>query len=57
MEHIPGYDRWKTTPPEEADPVAYCDICGAPLYEGDGILDVFGEMWCDKCVEDGRRIL
>lgn len=24
MEHIPGYDEWKTTPPEQG-PATYCD--------------------------------
>lgn len=58
MEHIQGYDSWKTTPPEQNEsPAAHCSLCGAPLYEGDGILDVFGEMWCDDCIENNRRTL
>lgn len=58
MEYIPGYDAWKTTPPEyEERPVAHCSLCGKALYDGDGILDVFGDMWCDICIEDNRRIL
>ena len=35
MEHIPGYDAWKTTSPDDPEPVEHCDICGAPIYEGD----------------------
>lgn len=58
MECIPGYDSWKTAPPEPSEqPVAYCSLCGAALYEGDGILDVFGDMWCDDCIENNRRTL
>lgn len=57
MEHIPGYDDWKTTPPDDLEPVAYCDDCGHPLFEGDGITDIFGYPWCDECLADKRRIL
>ncbi|BCZ26395.1 hypothetical protein EUBC25_04820 [Claveliimonas bilis] len=57
MEHIPGYDDWKTTPPDDPEPVAYCDDCGHPLFEGDGITDIFGYHWCDECLADKRRIL
>lgn len=31
MEHIPGYDEWKTTPPEQG-PATYCDSCGCETY-------------------------
>lgn len=58
MEPIAGYDEWKTTPPEpDGHPVSHCSLCGNPLYDGDSVMDVFGDMWCDKCVEDARRIL
>lgn len=57
MENIPGYDAWKTTPPEEGKPVMYCKSCGEPLYEGDSVLDVCGDVWCDECVERNRRII
>lgn len=57
MEAIPNYDNWKTTPPDDPKPVAYCSLCGEPLYEGDGILDVLGDMWCEKCIDDNRRFL
>lgn len=56
MEHIPGYDDWKTTPPDDSEPVAHCDICGGPIYEGDGITDICGEKWCDQCLADRRTI-
>ena len=58
MEHIRLYDSRKTTTPEQDESsAAYCSLCGAPLYEGDGIVDVFGDMWCDDCIENNRRIL
>lgn len=50
------YDGWKTTKPEPK-PAAYCDICGEPLYEGDGITDIDGVNWCDECLKGQRRIL
>lgn len=37
MEHIPGYDEWKTSPPEQG-PATYCDCCGCEVYEGDYYL-------------------
>lgn len=57
MEHIPGYDAWKTTPPDDPEPVEHCDICGAPIYEGDYITDIRGEKWCDECLKEIRRIV
>ena len=57
MEHIPGYDEWKTSAPDEQEPVAYCSRCGDPLYEGDALYTVDGGI-CEKCLSDGyRRVL
>lgn len=50
------YDEWKAYKPEPK-PAAYCDICGEPLYEGDGITDIDGIEWCDECLKGQRRIL
>lgn len=57
MEYIPGYDAWKTTPPDDPEPVEHCDICGAPVYEGDYLTDIKGEKWCDECLKEIRRIV
>ena len=57
MEHITGYDEWKTTPADEPKPVTHCDIWGAPIYEGDYLTDIQGEKWCDECLENIRRIV
>lgn len=58
MESLPNYDNWKTAPPEYTEnPVAHCSLCGNPLYEGDYILDVFGDIWCEDCIENNRRTL
>lgn len=57
MEYIQGYDSWKNTLPDEPDPVTHCDICGAPMYEGDYLTDIQGEKWCDDCLKDIRRIV
>ena len=52
---IPGYDKWKTTPPE---PSTYCDCCGCELYEGDSLYTKNGEKLCEDCVnEEYRRML
>ena len=48
MEHILGYDTWKTSSDE---PTAYCDNCGCPIC-GDGITNVNGEHWCTDCLRD-----
>ena len=42
MEHIPGYDDWKTTPPEYEKPVTRCNSCGCGLYDGDVIYTIDG---------------
>lgn len=57
MEHIAGYDEWKTTPPDTPEPVAHCDICGCGIYEGDYLTDISGEKWCDDCLKEIRRIV
>lgn len=57
MEHIPGYDEWKTSF-DEPVPIEECDMCGAELHEGDVIYDINGERWCEECLNDHfRRIL
>ena len=54
MEHIPGYDEWKTTPPELA-PATYCDCCGCEVYEGDYIYTIDGERLCEDCLNANYR--
>ncbi len=54
MEHIPGYDAWKTTPPDEPKPVEYCSCCGHELYEGDVVYRIDGGI-CENCLNDGYR--
>lgn len=53
MESIPGYDDWKTIPPEP-EPVAYCAICGGEMYEGDTLYTVDGGI-CEQCLNDHYR--
>lgn len=56
--NLPRYDEWKTTPPEEPKPKAYCSHCDKDLYEGDALYDINGEYWCEDCLDDEfRRIL
>ena len=56
--NLPGYDEWKTTPPEGPKPKAYCSYCDKDLYEGDAIYDINGEYLCEDCLDDEfRRIL
>ena len=54
---IPGYDNWKTTPPDDPVPVAYCDCCGCGLYEGDYLYTVQDEHLCEECLNDEYRRL
>lgn len=54
MEHIPGYDEWKTTPPEP-NPVLKCDFCGRELFEGDFVYTICGENFCEDCVNNNFR--
>ena len=50
-----NYDRWKTTPPDDPEPKAYCDCCGEGLYEGDYISTLDGESLCLDCLNDAYR--
>lgn len=54
MEHIPGYDRWKTSPPEDEKPVTRCNSCGCELYDGDVIYTIDGGI-CEDCLNDRYR--
>jgi hypothetical protein len=36
---------------EPAKPAAHCAKCGRPLYEGDVIYKVIGEIFCENCCE------
>ncbi len=53
---IPGYDEWKTTPPDDPEPVAYCAQCGDPIYEGDALYTIDGGI-CEGCLEDSYKRL
>ena len=53
MESIPGYDDWKTSPPE-SKPAAYCTICGGEMYEGDILYAIDGGI-CERCLNDHYR--
>lgn len=54
LEMIPGYDEWKTKEPDEPKPVAYCNCCGDPLYEGDVLYTIDGGI-CECCLNDRYR--
>lgn len=51
MEYIPGYDEWKTTPPELRSSMC-CDGCGDALYEGDRFYMINEERLCKNCVDE-----
>ena len=55
MEHIPGYEEWKTSAPEEPAVITKCDMCGAELYTGDSLFTVNGERLCEDCLNDMYR--
>lgn len=53
MENIPGYDEWKTTPPDEPEVLAICWKCGEPIFnEKECIEDFVGHAWCEDCLKD-----
>lgn len=54
MEHIPNYDNWKTTPPDDPEPVTHCNICGKDMYEGDVVYKIDGGI-CLDCLDDNYR--
>lgn len=54
MEHIPNYDNWKTTPPDDPEPVMHCAICGEEMYEGDVLYTIDGGI-CEDCLEDNYK--
>ena len=56
MESIPGYDRWKTTPPDEPEPKEHCAKCGKPIYEGDTLYTIEGGI-CENCLNDNYMLL
>ena len=56
MEHIQGYDNWKTTPTEEIKPVTYCACCKDPLYEGEALYAIDGGI-CESCLNDNYKTL
>ena len=51
MEELKGYDEWKTSPPEEGNPVTYCDYCNKGLFEGDRVYRIQNENICEECME------
>jgi formylmethanofuran dehydrogenase subunit E len=54
MEHIPNYDSWKTTPPEEPEPKERCSHCGKPMWEGDALYTIDGGI-CEDCLADNYK--
>ena len=44
--------------PNAPDPpsVFICSGCGDNIYDGDEYVDICGEQWCMKCVDNARRI-
>ena len=54
MEYLPGYDAWKTTPPEPPEPDRRCAICDCALYEGDALYTIDGGI-CEDCLKDNYR--
>lgn len=44
--------------PNALDPPAVyvCSGCSRDIYEGDDYWDILGEQWCERCVDNARRI-
>ena len=54
MEHIPNYDNWKTTPPDDPEPVTHCAICEKEMYEGEVLYTIDGGI-CEDCLDDNYK--
>jgi len=55
MYSMPGYDRWKTSPPEEPKPVLECEYCGCEFHKGDECVEINGEILCVTCALEAYR--
>jgi hypothetical protein len=33
----------------DAEPAAYCDACGSPLYSGDFCYSIGNDVYCESC--------
>lgn len=51
---IPNYDEWKTTPPDEKEPLVKCNCCGDEIPEGEVIYTIDGGI-CERCLNDNYR--
>ncbi len=49
-----NYDEWKTSLPDDPDPVAYCYCCGDPIYEGEVLYAIDGGI-CERCLNDNYK--
>ena len=47
--NLPGYDEWKTTPPDDPD-IVECIKCGKEIYKYDELETSRGYM-CEECLE------
>lgn len=58
-EDLPGYDMWKTTPPEPRPPkiATCCHCCHVDMYEGEECYYIDGEYYCDDCVIEAKVTL
>lgn len=53
---ILGYDKWKTTPQDEQEPVAECTSCRFPLYPLEEVIIYSGEIYCcNECLIAGLK--
>lgn len=51
-----AYDRY-LEPPRASSPMCLCEECNKELYEGEDVLDVHGEIYCEDCFYKMRRVL
>ena len=52
--HSPCDPRCPNAPEEIA--VFICSGCGLDIYEGEDYWDIMGEQFCEKCINDARRV-
>ena len=41
---------------QKLEPIFICLKCEGKIYEGDAYHDLDGEIWCEECVKESKKI-
>lgn len=50
----PCHPRCPNSP--EPPAVFVCSGCGRDIHEGEDYVELCGEQWCERCIDDARRV-